>query len=110
MTIDARKVRRFRRVPGIREEQLDEVLFLINEDARSIHSLLPIGAAVWEVLAVAVTQRDIVDVLTKAFPRVSRNRVAGDVRALVEDFLDAGLIADVDPAEQPRQTKDCAGI
>jgi hypothetical protein len=99
MTIDDRKIRRFRRMPGIREEQLDEVLFLINEDARSIHALLPVGAGVWEVLAETATQRDIVEVLTEAFPAVSRNRVAGDVRTLVEDFLDAGLIAEVDARE-----------
>ncbi|MCF3643353.1 PqqD family protein [Rhizobium sp. TRM95111] len=83
---------RFRQAPGLRQEQVDEVLFLIDEHGRAIHSLLPIGAAVWVLLAEAASEREIIDLLQQAFPDAARSRIGRDVRELLADLRDQRLV------------------
>ena len=93
MRSDNRRFVRFRRV---REERVDNVLFLIDQESKAIHALTPVGAGIWSLLeqpaSVAGTKR----ILKQAFPTVSRRRIARDVEDIFAELEEFALIQRVD--------------
>ena len=83
----------FCRHRAVREDELDGVLFLIDEEEKSIHALEPLGRAIWLLLLEPTATGEIVALLSEAFPGVPRGRIAADVRRLLSDLEDSNLLS-----------------
>jgi len=83
---------RFVRHRPVREERMDEALFLIDEEGKAIHMLDGASPGLWALLAEPVSVAEAKTVLKTAFPHVPPKRIARDVEALFEDLDAAGLI------------------
>ena len=83
----------YRRHRTVREDELDGVLFLIDEEEKSIHALEPLGRAIWHLLLEPTGTGEIVALLSEAFPGASQGRIAADVRRLLSDLEDSNLIS-----------------
>ena len=77
---------------AVREDEVDGILFLIDEEERTIHALQPLGRAIWTLLAEPTSTGEIVALIGEAFPDVARGRIAADVRRLLGDLEDGNLI------------------
>lgn len=61
-------------------------------------SLNPVGARIWRLLPpVCTTEEDIVSALTEEYPDVPVDKIAADVRRLLDEFVGNGL-ADISRA------------
>ena len=85
--------RRYMRHRPVREERMDDVLFLIDEQGHAIHMLDTLGTGIWSLLREPTSVSDAKSVLKAAFPGIPPKRIARDVDTLFADLEDAGLIA-----------------
>ena len=83
---------RFRQLPGTTMRAIGERLYLADASGRAIHRMDPLATMIWEVLADAITSRDVEDMLAEAFPDTERERIADDLLRILDRFADAGLI------------------
>lgn len=83
---------RFVRSRPVRQERIDEVLFLIDQEGKAIHALAPIGAGIWSLLNEPVSIAETKQVLKQAFPTVPSRKVARDVEEIFAEFEEHGLI------------------
>lgn len=79
----------------VREEWLDDALFLIDEEGKAIHMLEGASPGVWNLLSEPTSCAEAKTILKTAFPLVSPKRIARDVETLFSDLEDAGLIRHV---------------
>ena len=80
------------RNPDISKRDLGDAVFLVNSESESIYHLNAAGAALWRLLAEPTGVAQAAADLHTAFPDVPRERVEADVRNLIADFLENGLI------------------
>lgn len=64
---------------------------ILNFDAGAYYGLDKVGARIWELLRSPVTVPELCDHVTAEFD-VERGRCESDVRALLSELADAGLI------------------
>lgn len=83
---------RFVRSRPVREQRVDEMLFLIDQEGKAIHALTPIGAGIWSLLIESASIAETKQILKQAFPTVSPRRVARDVEEIFAEFEETGLI------------------
>ena len=76
----------------VREEWVEDVLFLIDQREQAIHALEPIGAGIWSMLAEPASIAETKKVLCQAFPRISPRRIERDVKRIFAEFEESGLI------------------
>jgi hypothetical protein len=84
--------RRFVRHRAVREERVDDVLFLIDQEGKAIHALAPIGAGIWSLLQAPASIAETKRILKQAFPGVPARRIALDVEEIFAEFEEFGLI------------------
>jgi len=84
--------RRFIRSRPVREERVDEMLFLIDQEGKAIHALAPISAGIWSLLSEPVSAAETKHILKQAFPTVPSRKVARDVDEIFAEFEEHGLI------------------
>lgn len=89
MRLHRHRLVRFR---PVREEQVDDILFLIDQEGKAIHALAPIGAGIWSLLREPASVAETTRILKLAFPAVSPRRVARDVEAIFAELQGHGLI------------------
>lgn len=77
----------------VREERMDDALFLIDQEGQAIHMLDGAGAGLWALLVEPISVPEAKHLVRSAFPGVSPKRIARDVAALFAELEDAGLIA-----------------
>lgn len=83
---------RFARFRPIREEWVDDMLFLIDQEGKAIHALAPVGAGIWSLLREPISMAAAKQILKQAFPTVSQRRIARDVEEIFAEFRELGLI------------------
>ena len=83
---------RYVRHRPVREERVDDMLFLIDEEGKAIHMLTPSSAGIWNLLASPVSIAETKQILKQAFPGVSPKRIARDVETVYHDLESFGLI------------------
>ena len=83
----------FQRVAGVIERPLGEATFLVDPRRNAIHQLNGVGAAVWAALASPSSFDELAGALRSAFPGAAPGAIEADLRELLEDLLDAQLIA-----------------
>ena len=96
----------FRAVRGIAERPIDDELFLVDTRANTVHRLNAGAAVVWRLLPRSETA--IGQLMQAAFPDVEPGRIAGDLRAALDDLEEMGLIERkpiAAAAERSRNTK-----
>lgn len=84
-------IRRCRR--AIREERVDDALFLIDEKEEAIHVLDTTASAIWHVIAEPIDRDEIVGLFEAAFPEVDGTAIERDIDGALTFFADAGLLA-----------------
>ncbi|MDH3240269.1 MAG: PqqD family protein [Alphaproteobacteria bacterium] len=77
---------------AVMERRVDDELFLINGETDSIYHLNALADALWGLAGTGAGEADMVNLLAAAFPSVAKNRIAGDVRALIESLTRRGLL------------------
>lgn len=87
--------RQFIRYRAVREERVDEVLFLIDQEGKAIHALAPIGAGIWSLLQAPASIAETKRILKQAFPGIPARRIAVDVDEIFSDLEAFGLIRHV---------------
>lgn len=86
----------YRRVRTVREEAVDDKLFLIDREEAAIHMLEPVGQAVWRLLLEPVSIDEVTDILHRAFPDTDRAQIRDDVEAIFIELDSYRLIAPAD--------------
>ena len=84
--------RLFRHRSGLFEHLVDSDLFLVNPGGQTIYHLNGLGAGLWRLLDGTHGLDDAVTVLKEAFPEVEHKTIETDVKTLVEDLADRGLL------------------
>lgn len=84
-------IRRCRR--AIREERIDDALFLIDEKEEAIHFLDTAASAIWHVIAEPIDREEIVGLFEAAFPDAEGIAIERDIDGVLSFFADAGLLA-----------------
>ncbi len=83
----------WRRGSAVSERRVGNELFLINGKTDSIYHLNALADGLWGLAGEGAEEADMVDLLSVAFPWVAKNRIAGDVRTLLESLMRRGLLA-----------------
>ena len=84
--------RQFRHRNGLTERLVDADLFLVNPGGQTIYHLNGLGAGLWRLLDGTHGLDDVVTVLKEAFPNADSNSIESDVKTLVGDLADRGLL------------------
>jgi len=86
----------FVQAENVQTREIDDEFFLIDASGGTIHSLDPIGAAVWEAFQQATRLCDVMEELVSAFPDTDRGQIEADLDMLVNDLCDYDLLKRVD--------------
>lgn len=84
--------RQFRHRDGLTERLVDADLFLVNPGGQTIYHLNGVGAGLWRLLDGTHGLDDVVTVLKEAFPNADSDSIESDVKTLVGDLADRGLL------------------
>lgn len=84
--------RLFRRREGLCEHLVDSDLFLVNPGGQTIYHLNVLGAGLWRLLNGRYGLDDAVSILGQAFPDIDPATIEYDVKTLVQDLTDRGLL------------------
>lgn len=84
--------RQFRHRDGLREHRVDADLFLVNRGGQTIYHLNGLGAGLWRLLDGTHGLDDVVTVLKEAYPDVEGETIESDVKSLVGDLAERGLL------------------
>ena len=90
---------RLRRNPVVREESIDDALFLIDEAGDAIYHLDALGAALWRLLEAEPALDELAGLFAEAFPEVDPMTLANDVVRAVETLCRSGLAVAARPAQ-----------
>ena len=66
--------------------------FLADVNGAAIHHLNPVGSAIWNLLAEPVTITEMVELVSIAFPGVSRDQIEIDVGDLIDTLESRNLV------------------
>ena len=83
---------RFRPQPDVVSRRLDEQTVLVNLRTNRIFELNRTGARMWELLEEAPSEPQIVTQLLAEFD-VSQDQLEREIRALLDELLEEGLIS-----------------
>lgn len=84
--------RQFRHRNGLTERLVDTDLFLVSPGGWTIYHLNGLGAGLWRLLDGTHGLDDAVTVLEEAYPDVDSTVIESDVKTLVGDLADRGLL------------------
>ncbi len=99
----------YRRNPVVSEIMMDGERFLADPERANIHSLNPIGSAIWQALAEPMTIGQLMDLLQSAFPNVAQSRIQKDVRALMAELTAKSLVIRGSKADRRPRRRRTAG-
>lgn len=88
----------YRQRPATMARPIGDRLYLADAEGRAIHRLDPLATVIWEVLEDATSAQDLEGMLFDAFPDTGRDRIAADLRRILDRFAQAGLI-EADPGD-----------
>lgn len=77
---------------GVVERWIGEVLYLADPEGRAIQRMDALAAAIWAMLEEPAAPEELEEALVEAFPGTPRERIAGDLQALLERLWEAGLV------------------
>ena len=76
--------------------EVEENIYLAETTGYGVHKLDQISGAIWRLLSEPISIREIVSLLSEAFPETSEQQISSDVRGLMDRFNNAGLITNHD--------------
>ncbi len=88
----------YRRFRAVREEMVDDQLFLIDQEGAAIHMLNPMAAAVWALLSDAIRVDEVAEAFTGYFPDADAAVIRDDIEDLFAEFESYDLIQPAGPA------------
>jgi len=80
------------RKPDISIVQIEDQVFLADEQGAAIHHLNPIGTAIWSLLEEPMTADEITNLLMTAFPDLERSSIESDLHNLIDELLSRNLL------------------
>lgn len=81
-----------RQRPGTIAAEIGGTLYLADAEGRAIHRMDGLAALIWEMLADPATPEEIAADLAEAFPDTPPDRIAADLRQLIERLAAEALI------------------
>lgn len=85
----------YRRFRAVREERVDDQLFLVDQEGAAIHMLDPVATAVWTLLAEPVRVDEVAEAFASFFPDADTARIRDDVEDLFAELESYDLIQPV---------------
>ena len=77
---------------NIEFRQLDDTLFLIDNDANALFYLDSISAGIWNILDKPTSSKEIIELISRAFPERASIGIAQDIHTLFRRLIKKGLI------------------
>jgi hypothetical protein len=87
---------RYRRNPEVGETRIESDVFLVEPGTDEVFFLDATGAALWQLLSEPQTLFEIEAVFAAAFPDVPRDRLEGDLAALLAALAARKLVVAVE--------------
>lgn len=81
-----------KRHPAVVTQDVSEGTVLLHTEQEVYYGLNGVGLEIWELMASCARVDDVVVALEARYPEVGRDRIRGDVEALVADLSSAGLV------------------
>ena len=75
--------------------EVDGLVFLVDVRRDTVYHLNALGSGLWLLLAEATDLETALDVVGKAFPDEDTDALEKDVRDLIADLVEKGLVAEI---------------
>lgn len=82
----------YRRAANLEARVVGGSAFLIDLETENIHHLNSLGLGLWNLLEEPSDAEELAEIVAGAFPDTPRETIGTDVRALLADFAEAGLV------------------
>jgi len=83
------------RHPQVGFREVDQDVFLVHPDGKTIYNLNPTAAAIWRLMGQPVDKAmngtEMAKVLSAAFPVISLERIQADVKNVLNELLTEGF-------------------
>lgn len=89
-------MQRFRVNPEVEITKVEDDLFLVHPQGKSIHHLDPVAAGIWRLLGEPMGTDEIVTVLARAFPGVPKAQLRRDARRVIGELAEQSLLVEVE--------------
>ena len=76
----------FMLAPAIATRRVEDAVFLVNPASDGLYHLDGVGAALWEMMDRPLAVDTAVELLAEVFADAGREKIAGDVQALLADL------------------------
>lgn len=92
----------YRRAGNLEARVVGGSAFLIDLETENIHHLNALGLGLWNLLGEPSDADELAEIVAGAFPDTPRETIEADVRALLADFAEAGLVETSTPPAAAR--------
>lgn len=86
---------KFMQVAEVEVRQVDDLVFLVDVRRDTVYQLNELGSGLWRLLAQATDMETAQAVVGQAFPDEDADAVEKDVRALIGDLVEKGLVTEI---------------
>ncbi len=87
--------RRYRRVSGIAEREIDGQIFLVVAQNQSLFHLNTLAAAIWNLLEDPLAIDEAVGIIQSAFPDMPGDAISSDVGKLIKRLAANNLVVQI---------------
>lgn len=85
----------YQRNPAVSETEIDGEIFLVEPETEEVFYLDSMTSGLWRLIAEPQTLSEAAEIYTAAFPDTDRTTIEGDLRAVLGDLLERGLVVAV---------------
>jgi hypothetical protein len=75
-------------------DNVDGILFLVDEHVGRIHSLNSTAALIWQLLEEQVAHADLEEDMMAVFPQIAPRQIKADLRLVLKNFREMGILDD----------------
>ena len=86
---------KFKQAADVEVREVDGLVFLVDGRRDTVYHLNALGSGLWRLLAEATDMETALDVVGQAFPDEKTDAVEKDVRALIGDLVEKGLVTEI---------------
>lgn len=90
--------------PAVIFKPVSEGAVLLHTESEIYFGLNHVGAQIWQKLPEAQDAEELVSDLCSTYPDVSEDQIRGDVRQLLDELAESGLVISGGVSESPQAT------
>ena len=91
---------KFKQVEEVEVREVDGLIFLVDMRRDTVYQLNELGSGLWRLLGEATDMETALSVVGQAFPDQQPDAVEKDVRTLIGDLVEKGLVAEIPPVRK----------